>query len=655
MRTLLLGSLFVTIGAFAQAPRFTIQDLGSLTDLPYCRATAISQSGNVVGYCLPDANLSLLGATGSPPVDAFLYTNGAMQDLNLATFQTPVPTAVNDSGVVTGAYLDINFTDGTSANPFVVQSDGTSQLLEGKLEGLLPLGLNDSGQIIGTQLNIASGFDFVLYSRALLTTVAGAGASPTILPPAPGIFGTPTAIAFGLSQANNWIAGATVGPGTFVQAMLWKNQVPQLLPVLSQNGVPIYSQSLATAVNDSGMASGVAFDMDLDSTTNPVPGALAHAVLYSNATVTDLGTLEGDKSSIALGINNSGWVVGFSDNRPPPLGLSLAPLLAASKPGYHAFLYANGTMYNLGQLIPATSGWQLVWATQINNAGQIVGTGIYQGQERAFLLTPVAAPAPPQINSVVGAANSVPPVTGISTDSLFTLYGTSFADQSVSRAVTTSDLLNNGTALPTNLANTCVESNGTRWPVLYVSATQINALAPGVPTSGTLPVSVIANCDTGNDVTSAAVNVNVAASTPEFLYFVANQDGQNPVAAIENATGAYVGTPSLLSGATFAPARPGDVLAAFGVGWGATESTDPIGTLATAAANVIGNYSLTVGGQDAKVLYVGLTPGFAGLYQVDFVVPALPAGSGTGLFNQALVLTVNGVTTPTGGYITVMP
>lgn len=45
-------------------------------------------------------------------------------------------------------------------------------------------------------------------------------------------------------------------------------------------------------------------------------------------------------------------------------------------------------MKNLNALIPADSGWALTAATAINDAGQIVGTGILDGQTRAFLLTP---------------------------------------------------------------------------------------------------------------------------------------------------------------------------------------------------------------------------------------------------------------------------
>jgi probable HAF family extracellular repeat protein len=52
----------------------------------------------------------------------------------------------------------------------------------------------------------------------------------------------------------------------------------------------------------------------------------------------------------------------------------------------HAFVY-DGGMVNLNSRLPAGSGWELVEATAINDAGQIVGYGRHENHIRAFLLT----------------------------------------------------------------------------------------------------------------------------------------------------------------------------------------------------------------------------------------------------------------------------
>jgi hypothetical protein len=46
-------------------------------------------------------------------------------------------------------------------------------------------------------------------------------------------------------------------------------------------------------------------------------------------------------------------------------------------------------MYDLNALIDPSLGWQLLAGYGINNAGQITGSGIVNGQSHAFLLTPV--------------------------------------------------------------------------------------------------------------------------------------------------------------------------------------------------------------------------------------------------------------------------
>ena len=90
----------------------------------------------------------------------------------------------------------------------------------------------------------------------------------------------------------------------------------------------------------------------------------------------DLGSLGGTQGiSEADAINDAGDVVGVSGTGP---GMS----------ALHAFLWNGFTMFDLNDLIDASSGWQLEAASGINNRGQITGFGTYNGQERAFLLTP---------------------------------------------------------------------------------------------------------------------------------------------------------------------------------------------------------------------------------------------------------------------------
>ncbi len=107
-----------------------------------------------------------------------------------------------------------------------------------------------------------------------------------------------------------------------------------------------------------------------------------HAVLWSNGTALDLGTL-GGTDSYAYGLNNLGQAVGFST-------------IAGNTAG-HATLWVGGTAIDLNSFLDANTvqaGWVLSYATGINDNGAIVGAA-YNNQlhvQRAFVLAPVPEP-----------------------------------------------------------------------------------------------------------------------------------------------------------------------------------------------------------------------------------------------------------------------
>ena len=99
-------------------------------------------------------------------------------------------------------------------------------------------------------------------------------------------------------------------------------------------------------------------------------------------TTTSLGSLnENFPSSEAFGINDSDQIVGTSQVQSSPIA-------------FHAFIYENGSMKDLSKLIGCDTGWIIQEARAINNTGVITGNGIFQGERRAFALTPLAGTAP---------------------------------------------------------------------------------------------------------------------------------------------------------------------------------------------------------------------------------------------------------------------
>ncbi len=127
------------------------------------------------------------------------------------------------------------------------------------------------------------------------------------------------------------------------------------------------------------------------ASTNDSSSAVLEAFIYDVdlETVTSLGFLNDNfKYSEAFDINESDQVVGISQlQKSPSPGL----------PGlYHAFLYEDDSLKDLNKLISCedASAWLLHEARSINDSGVITGTGIFEGEKRAFMLMPLVGNAP---------------------------------------------------------------------------------------------------------------------------------------------------------------------------------------------------------------------------------------------------------------------
>ena len=76
------------------------------------------------------------------------------------------------------------------------------------------------------------------------------------------------------------------------------------------------------------------------------------------------------------------------------------------------------------------------------------------------------------------------------------------------------------------------------------------------------------------------------------------------------------------------PAHAGETIVIWATGGGAV--TPPVAAGAAAPASplswTVNTPVVTIGGQTVPVGFSGLAPGFAGLYQINVAVPAVPAG-----------------------------
>jgi uncharacterized protein (TIGR03437 family) len=249
-------------------------------------------------------------------------------------------------------------------------------------------------------------------------------------------------------------------------------------------------------------------------------------------------------------------------------------------------------------------------------------------------------------------ANLAPKVAAISPLSIVSIFGRDFSADTL-----VFPNLDSTGKIDTVLGGTCVEIGGERAPIFAVTPTQANVQTPATPTAGPVGVVVIRDCDTPLASRSNIEMVTMEQATPGFFIFDPITSG-GFIAARFNATQDQPPVPvapvSAFPNDSFGPSRPakpGDIVLLYGTGWGPTAAALTTGELASEGAQVLENAMVTFGGIPLAaddVLYVGVTPLTAGLFQLAIRIP-----DGTSPGNKQVVLTVYGKSTPLGPVIPV--
>jgi uncharacterized membrane protein len=276
-RTLVAAFVAVLSTGVVQAAPYTfttIQVPGATRTI----ATAINKYGDITGY-----------AFGSTGLHGFVYEAGHYRPLDFPGAWETIPMGINDSGQIVGAVTLEPFGD---AQGFVYDG-ATFTVLDGPgARGGVALGLNNYGDIVGTYVDTAQhGF---------------------------------------LLRDGNFVPIDVPGPGTFL--------------------------TRAQGINDRGQIVGEYLE-----------GTRQHGFLFSRGRYRSLD-VPGAHGTSATGLNKSGAVVGFFYTATGP-----------STP----FVYGQGQFTTL--VVP---GAVEAVATGINNSGQVIG--IYDDGENvsSFLATP---------------------------------------------------------------------------------------------------------------------------------------------------------------------------------------------------------------------------------------------------------------------------
>jgi probable HAF family extracellular repeat protein len=347
--------LLTTLGAQTTRPvrpRFIIEDLGSFG--LGSRAYSINNSGQVAGSSFAPNAFS----------HAFRYTDGVgLVDLNQFTRSAiTYGGGINDLGQVGGS-VDVSGGAG-GYHPFRY-TDGVGLVDLGTLPGYtLGYGgaINADGQVVGSAYGASANPNMLRAFRYSdddgMEDLGTLGRSST----SEGI--NNSGIVVGSSETPTTPMGDHWNPG---HAFLYTDcKGMQDLNELIDSSAG-WELRRASGINSSRQIVGFGAHN----------GVGVRAFRFKRGVVQDLGTFPGGGISYALGINNRGEVVG-------------AAYLDASGVGnFRAMLYTDRLgIQNLNDLISPAAGWVLREANGINNQGQIVGWGEFNGQEHAFRLTP---------------------------------------------------------------------------------------------------------------------------------------------------------------------------------------------------------------------------------------------------------------------------
>lgn len=210
------------------------------------------------------------------------------------------------------------------------------------------------------------------------------------------------------------VAVGSINSGSLQRAAIYSSSTATVITQTTSGGSFF---NTAFGINDSGRVVGIGLD--------PANAARNVGMVFDigSGSAIEVGALAGANGALAFGVGNGGHVVGSSMMNqgsglpfiwtqaggmiaiPLPTGTTQGSARAVNTSGRAVgtassafaipFLYDGTTTHRLADLIPAGTGWDLSTNTSssalgISDANVIVGTGVLNGQTRAYAMVPVS-------------------------------------------------------------------------------------------------------------------------------------------------------------------------------------------------------------------------------------------------------------------------
>jgi len=537
---------------------------------------------------------------------------------DISTVVTGAPTnylltGFNDSGTVVYEASGSITTNTAGGTPFQVAPNGSSTSLPA---------INNSGTVVFTTID-----------NAVMTRNGSAAAqtlvSNTALPRANqllapilyglGINSSGTVAFYGINVASE----TSCNCGLFLVA-------PGSNPVLAS-----FKQNVTenTELNDSGAVAFIGTYNGAKGVFVVQNGQVGAAVDLTNQTVS--------LATQYVSLNNKGEVAYFAkfDISPFTQGIFTGPDKVNDK------VIANGDPL-FGSVV-SSIGTSEFGGRFLNDKGQIAFSyALSNGLRGIAVATPVASNTPPPSLTDGGIVNAASFMAGSSASpgSIVSIFGSNFTSQLA---------IQPGDPLPTSLSGVKVTFNGMPAPLYFVAPGQINAQVPYEINGSTATVQVTNSVGQSNTQV-----INITPASPAIFTADATGVGQAVVVFANSAT--IVGP--VKPGTDWRPAHTGDTITIYANGLGAV--TPPVNDGWNSCDKSIcapdfSNLTLrnttvrpkvTIGGvtvPDNLILYSGLAPQFAGLYQINLTIPSGITPSD----NTQIVITMGGVSSPSNVHI----
>ena len=326
----------------------TITDLGVLPEGQNSSTAWISDTGLIAGQSQNGVVDPLV--PGFPEIRATMWTkDGQIVDLGTLGGNESSGFSVNNRGQVVGIATN------TIPNPFSFLATQLRAFLwqHGTMQDLGTLGtgnnawalfVNERGQVAGFSdtsanpgpLGVPPVDPFLWESGTMLDlgTLGGTSGSP-----------------FGLNNRGQVVGTSDLGGDFATHPFVWTKPGPM--------------QDLGTFGGDNGFAAHINDAGEIAGSADFPGDQVHHAALWRSGVISDLGTVDADPCSRAVGINAKAQVVGGSSDCNVFL---------------HAFLWENGgPAIDLNTLVVSGAGLTTTIAGYINDRGEIAGAGFPTG------------------------------------------------------------------------------------------------------------------------------------------------------------------------------------------------------------------------------------------------------------------------------------